>query len=389
MVLTSFDHSALFLDLKGQADGLGEADIEVHDEYEDVPVHSDDETECSLEQFNHALEDTDFESNYEAENEMEIEDNEDLNEGVTQEFDVGFDAAEEDLNKDVVDYGSDAYYYDSTDPPSYESEEDVEREPISTHKKVGGSLIGLVERYLRLNNAHKIVEMVARLWAIWTARNDALWNSKDSIGFGAIIRDYSGRFVAAYNGRLSSCEKNPYLAETMARTNHLPSSSKKSRRRNQCHCRQQRRTRGTVREKRQPTSAVVLALSPRRGFNNVTKPSLPEKENVHGERRRKHQYISVFFNSYVTRPAPFLLQAPMSAAHRIPFAVGHTYAVEPSPSPENRSKKTKSQQRNSRSSDPTPNSDANRRRRTVTFISCGFPQRVSHESELPIVAAWQ
>nr|GMC60952.1 hypothetical protein Iba_chr02bCG15460 [Ipomoea batatas] len=90
-------------------------------------------------QFNHALEDTDFESNYEAENEMEIEDNEDLNEGVTQEFDVGFDAAEEDLNKDVADYGSDAYYYDSTDPPSCESEEDVEREPISTHKKPGQS----------------------------------------------------------------------------------------------------------------------------------------------------------------------------------------------------------------------------------------------------------
>nr|GME00571.1 Putative AC9 transposase [Ipomoea batatas] len=35
----------------------------------------------------------------------------------------------------VDDYSSDAYYYDSADPPSCESEEDVEREPISTHKK--------------------------------------------------------------------------------------------------------------------------------------------------------------------------------------------------------------------------------------------------------------
>nr|GMC57939.1 hypothetical protein Iba_chr02aCG10450 [Ipomoea batatas] len=106
-------------------------------------------------------------------------------------------------------------------------------------------------------------------------------------------------------------------AEENARNTYQspPFFVQKNRRRNQCHCRQQRRTRGTVREKRQPTSAVVLALSPRRGFNNVTKPSLPEKENVHGERRSKRQYTSVFF---VRHQASAVSPSPHSAVSPSP-----------------------------------------------------------------------
>ncbi|XP_031101762.1 uncharacterized protein LOC116005658 [Ipomoea triloba] len=139
--------------------------------------------------------------------------------------------------------------------------------------QIGGSLVCLVECYLRLNNAQKIIELAARIWAIWTARNDALWNAKvwndvslknfivncvstwlesylstnlslhgtpihevavwsppplgmvkcnidasllhDNVGFGAVIRDHFGHFVAAFSGLLP-CAKDPYLAETMA-----------------------------------------------------------------------------------------------------------------------------------------------------------------------------
>nr|GMC46639.1 uncharacterized protein LOC109154734 [Ipomoea batatas] len=125
---------------------------------------------------------------------------------------------------------------------------------------VGGSFVEIVENYLKRNDAHKTLEMAARLWATWSARNEALWNNKiwsanylkgfvescvsswqqnyfpntrplhevhnaapvmwspppmgmlkcnvdaslhqNGLGFGAVIRDHAGQFVAANIGRL-------------------------------------------------------------------------------------------------------------------------------------------------------------------------------------------
>ncbi|XP_031111986.1 uncharacterized protein LOC116015960 [Ipomoea triloba] len=122
------------------------------------------------------------------------------------------------------------------------------------------------------------VDMAAKLWTLWLVRNDTFWNAKmwnineikcyvqhlvsawqhgyssptvlmsrttqppshsiasnvwspppegmlkcnvdaalldDNVGFGAVVRDHAGKFVAAYSGHLH-CTRDPYLAETMA-----------------------------------------------------------------------------------------------------------------------------------------------------------------------------
>ncbi|XP_031108541.1 uncharacterized protein LOC116013019 [Ipomoea triloba] len=137
----------------------------------------------------------------------------------------------------------------------------------------GNSFAAIVEKFLGMVGHDMAIRMAATYWTIWIARNEALWNTKvwqtaelkhmveslinswklaysntanqnfskmhaisvpwrpppvgkvkcnvdaalfeDVMGFGAVVRDHSGKFVAAYGGQLN-CFRDPYLAETMA-----------------------------------------------------------------------------------------------------------------------------------------------------------------------------
>nr|GMD14567.1 uncharacterized protein LOC109164732 [Ipomoea batatas] len=46
------------------------------------------------------------------------------------------------------------------------------------HDFLGGSLLNVIERFIQNVDTFKAVEMAARLWVIWSARNDMLWNDK-------------------------------------------------------------------------------------------------------------------------------------------------------------------------------------------------------------------
>ncbi|XP_031121223.1 uncharacterized protein LOC116024469 [Ipomoea triloba] len=141
------------------------------------------------------------------------------------------------------------------------------------HDFLGGSLLNVIERFIQNVDTFKAVEMAARLWVIWSARNDRLWNDKvwsledlrravesflhdwklayspsenisqvhsvashavwhpppegwvkcnvdvslreSSMGYGAVLRNHQGQFVAALSGRLF-CDRDPYLAESIA-----------------------------------------------------------------------------------------------------------------------------------------------------------------------------
>nr|GMD01593.1 uncharacterized protein LOC109159798 [Ipomoea batatas] len=43
---------------------------------------------------------------------------------------------------------------------------------------LGGTLVSVLERFLGSTIPFKAIEMAARLWVIWSARNDKLWNAK-------------------------------------------------------------------------------------------------------------------------------------------------------------------------------------------------------------------
>ncbi|XP_031101846.1 uncharacterized protein LOC116005747 [Ipomoea triloba] len=136
----------------------------------------------------------------------------------------------------------------------------------------GLSFVELVEKALHAHEERLPITMASCVWSIWTARNDLLWNGKscevavlkrmanslvdswqqvysnsspsslplisqpaswnppppgmlkcnvdatilaNAAGFGAVLRDHGGRFIAAYGGLLN-CALDPYAAETMA-----------------------------------------------------------------------------------------------------------------------------------------------------------------------------
>ncbi|XP_019190727.1 PREDICTED: uncharacterized protein LOC109185201 [Ipomoea nil] len=132
----------------------------------------------------------------------------------------------------------------------------------------GRSLSAFVEEVFDLHDLSKEWHMLARFWTLWKVRNRgvnessraralvdenlvALWSETysttahvdqlaasststwlpppfgrfkcnvdasllgDRLGFGAIIRDHSGDFIAAYGGLLH-CARDPYVAESMA-----------------------------------------------------------------------------------------------------------------------------------------------------------------------------
>nr|GLL30091.1 berberine bridge enzyme-like 21 [Ipomoea trifida] len=140
------------------------------------------------------------------------------------------------------------------------------------HDFLGGSLLNVIERFIQNVDTFKAVEIAARLWVIWSARNDRLWNDKvwsledlrravesflhdwklayspsenmsqvhsvaspavwhpppegsvkcnidaslreSSMGYGAVIRNHQGQFVAALNGRLF-CDRDPAMNDKM------------------------------------------------------------------------------------------------------------------------------------------------------------------------------